>query len=189
MKTYPRIVCLAAAVACLSLGFVSTPAVRAEDAATSQPAKQDAIDFRKMKAVMPETLVGIKREKIEGQKNKIGDQSFSTANADYGTGDGDNAKTAKIMVIDYSSPDFAKSMAVWMATDIDQETDDSYTKTADIQGRKALITYNKANKTGSVQTLAGNRIMVQFETQNLTDEEFNKAFAELPLKALDELVK
>lgn len=162
---------------------------RAEDVPASQPAKVDAIDFRKLKEALPEALGDLKRTKTEGQKMKVGEQSISTAKGTYGDAEAENAPHGEMNLIDYGTTDLAAGFAGMLSVDIDNESDTEWTKTVKIDEHKALMTYNKENKHGSVQTAAGGRILVTLELNNVTEEQFKKSAETLPLKKLDELVK
>jgi hypothetical protein len=178
-----------ALVAALSL---STPAffptvARAEDAPASQPAKKPVVDYKKLKELLPESLGDVKRAKTEGQKSSFGDQSVSTATGTYGDSDAENAPTGTLSYIDYGSTEVGAGIAGMI--DIDQESDDEWTKTTKIGDYKALLNYNKKDKHGTVQTAVGSRIIVSLELRGVSEEQFKKAADELPLAKLAELVK
>jgi hypothetical protein len=162
---------------------------RADDAPASQPAKTEPVDYKKLKETLPEQLGDLKRNKIEGQKMKIGEQAISTAEGTYGDPDAENAPNAELTYLDYGTTDIAAGIGAMLNMDIDNESDTEWTKSVKIDDQKAIMTYNKQDKHGSVQTAAGGRILVTLEARNLTEEQFKKAADALPLKKLAELVK
>lgn len=181
----------ASIVFCAALAATLAPSViaRADDAtsttapaATAQPA-----DFRKLKAALPATLAGLPRGEATGQRNKLAEVTIANAEAPYGTDEGENAKHGKLTLLDYGNAEMAKGMALWLVAEIDQESDTEWTKTADLQGRRAMLTYHAKEKRGSVQTLAGGRIFVTLELNGVSEAEFRKAADELPLKQLDDV--
>lgn len=179
-----------AVIATLSLS--SAAIVRGDDAPATPPAtapaKPQPVEFRKLKAALPEKVASLERGEASGQRTKLGEVTLAQAEAPYGKDEGDNPKTAKITLMDYGDTELAKGAAGWVGADIDQESDNEYTKTTDVQGRRALVTYNSKDKTGSVHTLAGGRIIVVLDVSGLSDADFQKAIADVPLKALDALV-
>lgn len=192
MNRIARRTSLVVVVACLALAapaLFSTPARAEEAPAASQPAKREAIDYKKLKELLPESLAEIKRSQSEGQKSRFGEQSVSTATGTYGASDADGAPNGTLTFIDYGSTDMAAGFAGMFAVDIDQESDDEWTKTVKLGDHKALLTYNRKDKRGSAQTVAGDRVVVSLELQNVTEDQFKKAADELPLKKLAELVK
>ena len=185
---------LAARVAPLALAAFAAafvPHARAQDATpATAPAAEKAkpVDFRKLKELLTPKLIGLPRGEANGQRTNLGEATLVTVEATYGKDEGENAKHGRLTLTDYGSDTFVKAMATWLITDIDQESDNTYTKTADVQGRKALLTYNSAEKHGNAQTLAGNRTLVTLDLYGVTDAEFKKALEELPLKPIDALV-
>ena len=172
----------------LAVGLAASAGFAQDAPPATAPAKVNTVEFRKLKDALPATLAGLPKGDASGQRTKAGEMTMATAEAPYGTGEGDAPKTGKITLLDYGNDEFAKGMTASLAMEIDQESDKEYTRTTDVQGRRALITYNSAEKRGSCQTLAGGRVIVTLEMNGVSDDEFKKAIDELPLKAVDALV-
>ena len=166
------------------------PAAQDAPAATTAPAAEamKPVDFRKLKELLPPKLIGLAKGDATGQRTKLGEATLVTVEATYGKDEGDAPKYAKLTLTDYGTAAFAKAVASWLVTEVDQESDHTYTKTADVQGRRALLTYDSAEKHGNAQTLAGGRTIVALDVYGVSDEEFKKALEELPLKPIDALV-
>src|SRR5437773_5379461 len=88
----------------LAMLVVSLPLARANDDPASQPAKVRPVDFHKLKELMPDELVGVKRSSHEGENQTIGEMSMSNAKADYmkPNSDGSDAH-ATIQIMDYGA--------------------------------------------------------------------------------------
>lgn len=178
----------------LATGFAGVGRVGyAEDKKEEAPAARDAIDFRKLKEVMPAELGGIKRTAIEGEKNKIGEMSISHAKATYRKGDDDGkAPKIEIEVMDYggvAGAQMGAASAMWANLDIDKESDDGYEKTTKVGEGKhpAFEKYEKENKHGQMSIWVGKRYILTVSTDNLTAAEMVKVANELPLGKLADL--
>lgn len=175
-----------AVVVAMGLGLAATgPASWAADEKPAT-AKAEPIDFRKLKALLPEKLAGMKRSDANGQKVKTGDFSMSMATANYAKeSDAEDAPHVDLTITDYSAaPGMAEGMASWSKIEIDSESDDGYQKTTKVQGHPAFETYEKEGKSGQLQVFVGGRYIVAVSTSNMTPEEMAKVGKELPLEKL-----
>jgi hypothetical protein len=187
MKTFARFAVLTFAITSYAAHVGMADEIAPTPAATTKPA--GPADFRKMKELLPATLSGQPRTSAEGSRNSFGETAIAMAEASYGKDEGDAPKHGRITLVDYGNDSFASGAAVWLHAELDQESDTEYTKTIEVQGRRALLTYRKADRHGSLQTLAGGRMMVTLDFDGLADADFRKAVEELPLKKLDALVE
>ena len=157
--------------------------VRADDKEAAP--KADAVDFRKLKELMPAELTGMKRTECSGEKTKAGEMSFSHVTAQFKKGDGDDAPHAEVQVMDYSSAEMAQGFsAAWTAIEIDKESDDGFEKTIKVAGNPGFETWKKDGKHGEVQLLVGKRFIVTVQTYNLPAEQVIKVVEALPLDKL-----
>jgi hypothetical protein len=183
MFTAPRftlvcIVSFAVALACV------ISSLRADDSATTQPAKEP-VDYKKLKELLPDTLVDIKRTDAKGEKVAAGEMKLSQAQGTYGSKEGDNPPTIDLTIVDYgAAPGVAEGMAVWSKLDIDQESDSGYEKTTKVGGFPALIQFQNDGKHGTLQIFVADRFMVTAESHNLADDQFKKIGDALPLDKL-----
>jgi hypothetical protein len=162
--------------------------VRAEDNADGKKAdapKTEAVDFRKLKELMPAELDGLKRTENNGEKNALGAFSMSQAKAQYKKSkDQDDEKEPSIGVelIDYGGVEMAKGLAMaWTMAEIDKESDNGYEKTVKVKGNPGMETWEKEGKRGRVQILVGSRFILTLETQNIASEKVIKIAESLPL--------
>jgi hypothetical protein len=173
-----------AVLACVALaGFV-----RADDKKDDQPAqapKAAAVDFRKLKEVLPAELNGLKRIEHTGEKYAFGGMSVSTAKAEYKKNkDQDDEKEPSISVeiMDYGGVEIAKGLAMaWTMAEIDKESDNGYEKTVKIKGNPGMETWEKEGKHGHMQVLVGSRFILTVDTRNIPSEQLTKVVEALPL--------
>ena len=159
---------------------------RAQDAPASQPAKVPAVDFRKLKEVLPETLAGVKRSEARGEKQKLGDFTFTTAQGEYRKEDaGDTDPDLSLELFDYgAAPEMGSMFTVWQQMEVDRESDNEYEKTVKIKEQPGLEKYNSQDKRGELQLYVANRFLLTFNANNISQEQFKKAIEELPVEKL-----
>lgn len=167
------------------------PAAYCEDAPKQDDQKKPAkepVDYKKIKAIFPDTLGGLKKVSSEGQKMKMSEEvTMVTAEARYQKDKDTSEPAHHIAVIDYTNADMASAAAIWSKMEIDKDSDDAYEKTDKIDGNPAYIKYNKKDKNADVTIFVAGEFLVTFTAQGVTDEELHKLFTELPLKKLAEL--
>jgi hypothetical protein len=156
--------------------------VRADD---KDAPKTDAVDFRKLKELMPAELNGLKRSDISGEKNKAGNMSISHMTAKFKGGDANDSPVIQVEILDYSNMEMAKGLsAAWTALEIDKESDAGFDKTIKVAGNPGLETWRKEPKHGEVQLLVGQRYIVSVKTDNIPAEQVIKVVEALPLDKL-----
>ncbi|MDB5323306.1 MAG: transposase [Phycisphaerales bacterium] len=156
---------------------------RAED--KKEAPKTEAVDFRKLKELMPAELNGLKRSECNGERNKIGDMSISQVTATYKKGDEEGAQKIEVQVMDYSNLEMAKGMAAaWTTIEIDKESDNGFEKTIKIKDNPGFLTWQKDGKHGQVQLLVGGRYVVSVQTDNIPSDQVIKVAEALPLDKL-----
>lgn len=147
--------------------------------------KTEAVDFRKLKELMPAELNGLKRSDCKGEKNKIGEMSISQVTATFKKDDNDGSPRVEVQVMDYSSMEMAKGLAAaWTAVEIDKESDDGFEKTVKVKDNPGFLTWQKDGKHGQVQLLVGKRYIVTVQTDNVPSEQVIKVAEALPLDKL-----
>jgi len=150
----------------------------AEDPPASAPAKIEVIDFRKLKEVIPETLGGLKRGELTGEKNSFGEFAMSLANAEFGEGD----KTISLQIMDYGSNNPMLAMVGQMgAIQIDRETETGYEKSVKIEGNPGMERYDNTDKSGGLTLFVAGRFVIELDTNGLTKEELREVIGQLPV--------
>lgn len=147
---------------------------------------QPAVDFRELRALLPEELAGLRRTKARGQKTGAFGANISEATGEYGESGGLRLEV-KITDLGAMGPFGAMAGFGWMATEIDSEGDDGYERTAQFQSRKGLEKYNTAAKSGSVKLMTGGRFMIDIEGSDIEPARLKAAAEGLDLDALDRL--
>src|SRR5688500_2483178 len=119
----------------LLAGILCVPLVFAAEPPADKPAdKPQPIDYKKLKELMPEELLGQRRTKLEGEKISIGEFIISQASGRFGDDSKEGALNFEVQFIDYSAAKgMAEAMAAWRNMEIDKEGDDGFERTRKIQ--------------------------------------------------------
>ena len=147
-----------------------------------------AVDFRELRALMPEQLAGLRRTNSRGQKNGALGLNVSEATGEYGEGDGPRLEV-KIVDLAAMGPLGAMAGLGWATSEVDSEGDQGYERTATFNGFKALEKYRTAGKSGSVDLMVANRFKVQIEGTNIEPAQLKAAAESLDLSTLDRIAK
>jgi hypothetical protein len=151
-------------------------------------ASGEAVDFRELRALLPEALPGMKRVTIEGQKGGAMGVNVATAKAEYlGEGPAKN-QSIRLEISDIAGMGAMASFALaWANVDIDKETQDGYEKTTTVNGRRSIEKFSKASGQGEVTTLVANRFVVTAQGSNVDLAAFKAAVAAIDLNKLEKL--
>jgi len=143
----------------------------------------DPVNFRELKALLPEALPGFKRTEAKGEKAGAMGVVISQANADY---DGEAGAHLDVKVGDVGNlaGPLALGMAGWASVEIDRETATGYEKSTVLGGNKAFEKYDTRSKRGEVKILVGNRFIVEVRGRNVSVDEMKGAAGKLDLAKL-----
>lgn len=149
--------------------------------------KVEAVDFRKLKELLPEELDGMKRKNAKGEKTNSFGMKVSQSEGKYESEDGQ--QNIKITIIDLGSMKGLAGMALfaWTMADIDKETDDGYEKTTEFKGYKAFEKYNNSDKSGDLEVIVGDRFMVKGEGWGVEMSAIQDAVGAVDLGALEDM--
>ena len=144
----------------------------------------EAVDFRELKALLPEDLPGMARSNAEGEKNSAMGFTISKAEAGY---DGENAANVRIVITDVGAMAGVAAMAMyaWAAGTVDRETETSYEKSTSIKGYKGYEKYDRSNTSGEVQILVGGRFVVEVNGNNVPMDVIKNAVEKVDLGKLE----
>jgi hypothetical protein len=144
----------------------------------------EAVDFRELKALLPEDLSGMKRSNAEGEKTSAMGFTISKAEAQY---DGDNAANVRITITDVGAMAGVAAMATyaWAAGAIDRETETSYEKSTTIKGYKGYERYDRQSTSGEVQVLVAGRFVVEVSGNNVPMDAIKEALEKVDLGKLE----
>ena len=147
--------------------------------------KIEPVDFRELKALLPENLGDLNRTSASGEKTSAFGIKVSEAEADYENDD----QCLNIKIMDMASMKKMVMMAQfgWMMSDFDRETDTGYEKTMTYKGIKGLEKYDTESEEGEIQLFVGERFVVEVNGSNIEMQDIKKALDRLDLKKLEGL--
>lgn len=145
--------------------------------------KVEAVDFRELKALLPESLRGMKRTDATGQKQAAMGIQISNAEGRYASDDG---KSVTLTITDMGSMTGVAGMATyaWASTEVDREGDGSYEKTTTFKGFKALEKYDRQSKSGELSVLIEGRFVVEADGSNVDIDAIKSALGSVDLRKL-----
>ena len=130
--------------------------------------KVNPVDFRELKALLPETVGNLKRTNLEGEKVAAMGMNISNANANYS--DAENNTSIDLKITDLGSVSGLSGMAAygWYMVDIDKEDDNGYEKTITYKGNKGYEKYDTQGKYGELSILVAKRFIVEANGNNVS---------------------
>jgi hypothetical protein len=134
----------------------------------SEGKKVNPVDFRELKALLPESVGDLKRTNLEGEKVAAMGMNISTANADYSNAE--NTASVDIKITDLGSVSGISGLAAygWYMVDIDKENETGYEKTITYKGNKGYEKYDTQNKSGELSVLVAKRFVVEANGNDVT---------------------
>lgn len=148
------------------------------EAASAAP----VVDFRQLKALLPEKIGDLKRTNAKGSKNSSMGMTVSEAKGEY---EGPNDATANIELSDTAGLGGLGALAgMAFIADVDSESDTGYEKTYTHNGVKVMEKYDSENKSGEISAVVGGRFMVKIDMYNVKPEQLKAALDAIDLKKL-----
>lgn len=137
--------------------------------------KVNPVDFRDLKALLPEAIANLKRTNIEGEKVAAMGMNISNANADYS--DDQNNQSIDLKITDMGNIAGLSGLATygWYMVDIDKENETGYEKTTTYRGNKAFEKYDNQGQYGELNILVAKRFMVEANGNNVTMDQLKAA--------------
>ena len=147
--------------------------------------KHEVVDFRELKALLPESIGDLKRKNAQGEKNSSMGFTISHAEADYSKEDG--SQNIDIEITDLAGASGVAGMAAWdwAMVDIDKETETGYEKTTKYKGHKAYEKYDNEYQDGSIEVLVSGRYMVSVQGNNVPMDMVKNAINEIDIGKLE----
>lgn len=142
----------------------------------------EAADFRKLKALLPESIPGMERKDATGEREAVMGVDRSEAKATY-VGPNDSRIVIEVVDIGGSLGTLGLAAFSWAATGavIDKETAEGYERTVTYRGRKALEHYNRADQSGELSVLVNNHAGVTVRGRHVTADALRGALDQLDL--------
>ncbi len=146
----------------------------------------EPVDFRDLKALLPETMAGLKRGEASGEKTAAMGVKVSQVQARYA---GDANTRVRLKIIDTGSMSGIAGMAAagWAMVEIDRETDRGYEKTSTVDGRKMHEKWNAKDKRGEVDVIVGGRFVVELRGTGIEMKDLKQALSAIDFKKLASL--
>lgn len=160
-------------------------AVTAAQQQQQQGGAAGTVDYKELKALLPEKVGDLKRTGATGEKS--GAMGMAVANAE-GTYEGGDANL-RIKITDMGGMGGlgAIAQAGWAMTEVDRESDDGYERTIKFKGFKALEKYDTKSKRGEMNVLVGARFQVEVDGDSVTPEQIKAALEAVDLQKLSTL--
>ena len=143
----------------------------------------EPVNFRDLKALLPETLPGFKRTQAKGEKTGAMGMVVSQADADY-SGDGGAHLDVKFVDLGSLAGPLALGMASWASVEIDRETETGYEKSTVLGGNKAFEKYDTRSRRGEIKVLVGGRFIAEVKGRNVKVDDIKAAVGQLDLVKL-----
>lgn len=145
--------------------------------------KLPIVNFRDLKALLPESLAGMSRTEYEGEKVGMGGFEMANAKATY---EKDDARV-RVNISDTGGMGMAMmGLAAWASVSIDKETADGYERTSTIGGHKSFERYNRSSKDGELNVIVNKRFIVSVNGDNIEEKDLKNVLDGIDL---DELAK
>ena len=148
--------------------------------------RPEPVNFRELKALLPETLPGFKRTSATGEKAGAMGMVVSHADGEY-SGEGGAHLSVKITDIGNVTGPLGLGLAGWAMVEIDRETETGYEKSTVLGGNKAFEKYDTRSKRGEVNVLVGNRFVVEVKGRDVKVEDIKAVAGKLDLAKLGSL--
>ena len=148
--------------------------------------KVEPVDFRELKALLPEAIGDLKRSDASGEKTGAMGMTIAKAEAHY---KGDKGARIHVTMTDFGAITGMMAMGVlgWMQLEIDKETETGYEKTTTIGGHKAHEKYDNKSQDGRIQVVVANRFMVEVRGNDMPMADIKGALAKIDLDKLTSL--
>jgi hypothetical protein len=143
----------------------------------------DAVDYQKLLPILPESPPGWTADKPDGSTEDVGGFKITNVHRDYRKGEGNNAPSAAISILDsVANPDYVS--ATTAAWNNNSETSEGYSKPVTIDGNPGFETYEKDSKHAALWVMIANRYFLQIELQNQDPKELQEWVKRVDLKKL-----
>jgi hypothetical protein len=142
----------------------------------------DPVDQNLLKAMLPESIAGLKRTKLEAEKT--GMAGIKVAKAEGGYGD-DQGRNVDLTITDMGGAKMLGGLAAWAMIEQEKETDSGYEKTGKIDGRMVHEQFNKSSQSGNYEVVVGNRFLVSAHGYKIGMDTLKQAVATVDLSKLD----
>jgi hypothetical protein len=135
----------------------ATAALSALGTIVTGGSKVKPVDFHALRAMLPDSLAGMKRSDSSAESDQAMGISASSATGQYTDG---NGKSVTVEITDMGSLSGLAGLATKFDPNLDKETDTGYERTTRENGELIHEQYDNRAKSGEVSVIAGNRFGV-----------------------------
>ncbi len=154
------------------------------EATNTEGKKAEVVDFRELKAKLPETMLGMPRTDFSGERSGGFGFNVSQASATYEEGD----RRLEVQIVDSGGLGFLKmATAAWTMAEIDRESDDGYERTISIDGNKAYEKYDNRSGRFELTVIVKDRYLASINAEGLSASEAKGVMNRLDLDDLPPL--
>jgi hypothetical protein len=144
----------------------------------------EPLDFRALKAMLPESLPEMPRSSASGEKNEMMGIRVSTAEADYQDG---TSGRIHVKISDLGTLTSLAGVAAAMEPKVDKETDTGYEKTTLINGRQTHEIYDTRAQQGELKVLLDGRFEVEINGSGVKMDTIKLAMSRIDLGRLESM--
>jgi len=174
----PRISLLALVCAAIAIPLVS----RSQEL----PSLINVVDYTKLLPLLPEAPPGWTADKPEGSTTDAGGFKLTNVHRDYRKGEGDNAPTTSISILDSAAnPDYVE--ATTAAWSFSTSSTEGYSKSVTLDGNQGFETFEAEGKHGTLWLMVAKRYFVQIETKDQDAAALQDWVKRVDLKKLAEI--
>ncbi len=144
----------------------------------------EPVDFRDLKALLPDDLPGMKRSSAEGEK--AGAVGF-VASYSEGRYESDDGSSIRVKITDMGAVTGVAALAAvaWATMEVDRETASGYEKTTTYKGYRGYEKYDRDSKYGELNLLVASRFIVETEGRGVDMDALKAAVDKLDLGKLE----
>jgi hypothetical protein len=143
------------------------------------------VDFRALKALLPESVAGLKRVSATGEKSTALGMGASQAEAKY---QGAGGARLTIKIIDPAGLGVMAFAGLGLAgIEVDKETEHGYERTTTVGGHKAFEKYDSQSRRGRLNLLVANRFVLEIEGDEVPMDAVKEAAGKIDVAKLQGL--
>ena len=142
----------------------------------------EPVDFRTLKAMLPESLPDMTRSNSSGERTEMMGIQVATAEADYQDG---GSGRIHVKISDLGTLTSLAGMAAAMEPKVDKETDTGYEKTTMANGRQTHESYDRRSQQGEVKVLLAGRFEVDVSGNGVKMEAIKSALGTIDFNRLE----
>jgi hypothetical protein len=148
-----------------------------------------AVSFRELKPMLPETIAGMETDDIKGSQSRQMGVSTSKVEGIY-RADGEQRQRLTITISDMGTMSGLSSLAqrVQGYTESEMETSNSYERGTEVggyKGREKFRTYDNGGSSGRVSFMVAERFQVEVDGRNVPMEKVKEAALAVDLSGLE----